>query len=83
MQDLDIKRYFIKNLNYEFNSFLGVEDKISIMSSLVRPKKITFRGSDGKLYSFLAKPKEINKIFKISKYKYSLKDLCSFFLEND
>jgi len=25
---------------------------------LIKPKKITFRGSDGKLYSFLAKPKD-------------------------
>ena len=28
------------------------------MMSLIKPKKITFRGSDGKLYSFLAKPKD-------------------------
>lgn len=34
----------------------GVEDRIDIMSSLVKPKKITFRGSDGKSYPFLCKP---------------------------
>jgi serine/threonine-protein kinase ATR len=36
----------------------GVEDQIQIMMSLVKPKKITLRGSDGRLYSFLAKPKD-------------------------
>ena len=29
-----------------------------VMPSLVMPKKIVFRGSDGKLYPFLAKPKD-------------------------
>ena len=28
------------------------------MQSLVAPKKITFRGDDGRDYSFLAKPKD-------------------------
>ena len=36
----------------------GVEDQIHVMMSLVKPKKITLRGSDGRLYSFLAKPKD-------------------------
>ena len=55
-----------------------VENNISVMTSLVAPKKITFRGSDGHLHSFLAKPKDdlrrdcrlmdfnvlLNKLFK-------------------
>ena len=36
----------------------GVEDEIQVMTSLVKPKKITLRGSDGRLYPFLAKPKD-------------------------
>lgn len=36
----------------------GVEDKIQIMISLVKPKKIMLRGSDGRLYPILAKPKD-------------------------
>ncbi|CAD7959230.1 unnamed protein product, partial [Amoebophrya sp. A25] len=33
----------------------GIQDKVSVMTTKVRPKKITFIGSDGKGYSFLAK----------------------------
>ena len=36
----------------------AVEDDFLIMQSLVQPKKITFIGSDGQRYSFLAKPKD-------------------------
>jgi serine/threonine-protein kinase ATR len=39
-------------------TIVGVEDEIQVMMSLVRPKKITLRGSDGRLYPFLAKPKD-------------------------
>lgn len=33
-------------------------DKVEILVSLQRPKKVTFIGSDGNSYAFLAKPKE-------------------------
>ncbi|KAJ2487857.1 hypothetical protein EV174_000288 [Coemansia sp. RSA 2320] len=33
-------------------------DEIEVMSSLQRPKRITMRGSDGREYSFLCKPKD-------------------------
>lgn len=36
----------------------GIEDTIVVMKSLVQPKKVTFRGSDGGLHSFLCKPKD-------------------------
>merc|ERR1719420_1600175 len=36
----------------------GIDDNIEVMKSLVQPKKITFRGTDGKFYSFLCKPKD-------------------------
>merc|ERR1719427_1680445 len=35
-----------------------IEDHVVVMPSLVQPKKIIFRGSDGKMYPFLAKPKD-------------------------
>ncbi|CAM1327849.1 ATR (predicted) [Pycnogonum litorale] len=33
-------------------------DKIDVLPSLQKPKKITIRGSDGKLYDFMCKPKD-------------------------
>ncbi|KAG0225937.1 serine/threonine-protein kinase M1 [Actinomortierella wolfii] len=33
-------------------------DEIDVMTSLQRPRKITIRGSDGRLYVFLCKPKD-------------------------
>jgi len=37
---------------------VGVEDEVEVMQSLQRPKKISLRGSDGKLYVFLCKPQD-------------------------
>lgn len=34
------------------------DDDVVVMSSLQKPRKISVFGSDGKLYSFLAKPKD-------------------------
>ncbi|GIL92019.1 hypothetical protein Vretifemale_19512, partial [Volvox reticuliferus] len=36
----------------------GIKDELTIMQSLMKPKKLTFIGSDGLEYSFLAKPKD-------------------------
>ena len=38
--------------------FFRVEDEITVMRSLVTPKKVTFIGSDGSKYPFLCKPKD-------------------------
>ena len=38
--------------------FAKVEDNVTIIRSLVKPKKLEFLGSDGKKYSFLCKPKD-------------------------
>merc|ERR1719510_1759048 len=38
--------------------FEKVEENVTIMRSLVKPKKLDFLGSDGKKYSFLCKPKD-------------------------
>lgn len=37
---------------------VGVEDAVEVMHSLQKPKKISLRGSDGKLYVFLCKPQD-------------------------
>ena len=42
-------------MNVTFDFFCP---QVTIMKSLVRPKKIDFRGSDGKRYPFLCKPKD-------------------------
>ena len=56
----------------------GIEDNVEVMKSLIKPKKITFRGTNGQRYSFLCKPKDdlrrdsrlldmnnlLNKLFK-------------------
>jgi hypothetical protein len=39
-------------------SIRGIEDTIEVLPSLQKPKKIAFLGSDGKAYTFLAKPKD-------------------------
>ncbi|GFR46172.1 hypothetical protein Agub_g7700, partial [Astrephomene gubernaculifera] len=36
----------------------GIRDEMPVMQSLQKPKKLTFLGSDGAEYSFLAKPKD-------------------------
>jgi serine/threonine-protein kinase ATR len=36
----------------------GFHDEIDVMPSLVKPKKITIEGSDGKAYPFLCKPSD-------------------------
>ena len=51
--------------NYEHNPFpselvylSSIEDTVHVMRSLVQPKKVTFRGTNGRRYSFLCKPKD-------------------------
>jgi serine/threonine-protein kinase ATR len=36
----------------------GFEDKISILPSLQKPRKVTIKGNDGNPYVFLCKPKD-------------------------
>jgi len=36
----------------------GIEDTIDVLASLQRPKKVTLRGSDGRRYAMLCKPKD-------------------------
>ncbi|KAJ3016848.1 serine/threonine-protein kinase M1, partial [Thoreauomyces humboldtii] len=39
-------------------TILGFHDEIEVMSSLQRPRKLTIKGSDGRDYIFLCKPKD-------------------------
>jgi serine/threonine-protein kinase ATR len=54
-------QFFVMANNLELTDVLhGAEfqEEISVMPSLVKPKRVTVRGSDGGLYSFLCKPKD-------------------------
>eukprot|EP01117_Protostelium_nocturnum_P016014 TRINITY_DN6263_c0_g1_i1.p1 TRINITY_DN6263_c0_g1~~TRINITY_DN6263_c0_g1_i1.p1 ORF type:complete len:1383 (+),score=565.02 TRINITY_DN6263_c0_g1_i1:228-4151(+) len=50
----------MENSGFPVNSpyMAGIEDNVAIMSSLVKPRRITIAGSDGKKYPFLCKPKD-------------------------
>jgi len=37
---------------------VGIDDTIEVLASLQRPKKVTLRGSDGRRYAMLCKPKD-------------------------
>lgn len=42
----------------DYLTLLGVLDDSQVLSSLQKPRKISIRGSDGKIYSLLCKPKD-------------------------
>lgn len=77
MMDLH-KEGDISGINDGLVTIAGIQDEIHIMTSLMKPKRIVFIGSDGRDYPFLAKPKDdlrkdnrmmeaagvINKLFK-------------------
>lgn len=48
----------------------NIDDEVVVMSSLVRPKKITIRGSNGKQYGLLVKPQDDlrkdNKVMEVN-----------------
>lgn len=52
--------YRRRRIAFEFTKTrcLGFHDEVELMNSLVRPKKITIKGSDGKDYVFLCKPQD-------------------------
>ena len=39
-------------------SVAGIDDTVTVLSSLQRPKRVTLIGSDGRRYGFLAKPRD-------------------------
>ncbi|KAL1512933.1 hypothetical protein ABEB36_002432 [Hypothenemus hampei] len=47
----------------------GIDENITILNSLQRPRKISFRGSDGKSYAFMLKPKDdLRKDFRLMEF---------------
>jgi len=48
---------------------VGIDDNITILASLQRPRKIVLRGSDGKGYTFMLKPKDdLRKDFRLMEF---------------
>eukprot|EP00127_Corallochytrium_limacisporum_P002540 Clim_evm97s128 gene=Clim_evmTU97s128 len=48
-----------RNLSYDgYPTITGVRDEVQVLASLAKPKKFSVCGSDGKVYTFLCKPKD-------------------------
>ncbi|XP_076757525.1 serine/threonine-protein kinase ATR [Xylocopa sonorina] len=58
----------------------GIEDNVVIMPSLQRPRRITLKGSDGKKYLFMCKPKDdLRKDFRLMEFNA----IVNKYLQND
>ncbi|XP_014472413.1 PREDICTED: serine/threonine-protein kinase ATR-like isoform X2 [Dinoponera quadriceps] len=58
----------------------GIDDSVMIMPSLQRPRRITLRGSDGRRYLFMCKPKDdLRKDFRLMEFN----DIVNKYLQND
>ncbi|GMH43777.1 hypothetical protein BSKO_11711 [Bryopsis sp. KO-2023] len=56
-------------------TIIGMKEEVRVMTSLVRPKKITFLGSDGLEYPFLAKPEDdLRKDCRLMEFCWVLND---------
>ncbi|KAL0107168.1 hypothetical protein PUN28_015590 [Cardiocondyla obscurior] len=59
---------------------IKIEENVVIMPSLQRPRRITLRGSDGKEYLFMCKPKDdLRKDFRLMEFN----DIVNKYLQND
>ncbi|KAL6262489.1 hypothetical protein P5V15_007574 [Pogonomyrmex californicus] len=57
-----------------------IEENVVIMASLQRPRRIALRGSDGKEYLFMCKPKDdLRKDFRLMEFN----DIVNKYLQND
>ncbi|XP_025264576.1 serine/threonine-protein kinase ATR [Camponotus floridanus] len=57
-----------------------IEENVVIMPSLQRPRRIALRGSDGKEYLFMCKPKDdLRKDFRLMEFN----DIVNKYLQND
>ncbi|XP_025986385.1 serine/threonine-protein kinase ATR [Solenopsis invicta] len=57
-----------------------IEENVVIMPSLQRPRRISLRGSDGKEYLFMCKPKDdLRKDFRLMEFN----DIVNKYLQND
>ncbi|XP_014204493.1 serine/threonine-protein kinase ATR [Copidosoma floridanum] len=58
----------------------GIESEVTVMPSLQRPRRITLRGSDGKLYLFMCKPKDdLRRDFRLMEFN----DIVNKYLQKD
>ncbi|CAK9833676.1 Serine/threonine-protein kinase atr [Anthophora retusa] len=58
----------------------GIEDNVVIMPSLQRPRRIALKGSDGKEYLFMCKPKDdLRRDFRLMEFN----DIVNRYLQND
>ncbi|RZC32904.1 serine/threonine-protein kinase ATR, partial [Asbolus verrucosus] len=57
---------------------VGIDEEITVLRSLQRPRKITFRGSDGKGYIQMLKPKDdLRKDFRLMEFNDIVNQLLS------
>ncbi|KAK4874516.1 hypothetical protein RN001_013876 [Aquatica leii] len=57
---------------------VGIEDEITILQSLQTPRKITFKGSDGKKYTQMLKPKDdLRKDFRLMEFNDVVNQMLS------
>lgn len=82
---LFIPLYIIKSLLsfVNFRNWIhisGIEDNVAVMPSLQRPRRITLKGSDGKDYLFMCKPKDdLRRDFRLMEFN----DIVNKYLQND
>ncbi|XP_076654433.1 serine/threonine-protein kinase ATR [Halictus rubicundus] len=58
----------------------GIEQNVAIMPSLQRPRRIALKGSDGKQYLFMCKPKDdLRRDFRLMEFN----DIVNKYLQND
>lgn len=61
-------------------TIVGIEEEITVMPSLQRPRKIKLRGSDGKIYIFMCKPKDdLRRDFRLMEFN----DIVNKYLQKD
>lgn len=72
--------YFVRLMCRRWVHIIKIEENVVIMPSLQRPRRITLRGSDGKQYLFMCKPKDdLRKDFRLMEFN----DIVNKYLQND
>lgn len=58
----------------------GIEESVAVMPSLQRPRRIALKGSDGRQYLFMCKPKDdLRRDFRLMEFN----DIVNKYLQND
>ncbi|KAL7294393.1 hypothetical protein TKK_0012398 [Trichogramma kaykai] len=61
-------------------SIIGIEEQVVVMPSLQRPRRIALRGSDGRSYLFMCKPKDdLRRDFRLMEFN----DIVNKYLQKD